>query len=223
MLINRLIWNTSLILYLFCITANTSRFISIDTFCIYLHDLQQLETYMSSHVSCFLYTLFSRLFGAFFAYLFTRLAKIYLAPKTFYKFAQLPPESTARPSLKWPNEPAWRQQQRQHSPVISHAPSPYAYSSHTATFGSVSSRRKLCEILATHCFIDTQASVCAGKWSGTQVECVCGICGLQAVHTATSCSANCLRAQANQHREHLLWALLSSALKWANTLQTYGW
>lgn len=65
---------------------------------------------MSSHVSCFLYTLFSRLFGAFFAYLFTRLPKIYLAPKTFYKFAQLPPESTARPSLKWPNEPAWRQQ-----------------------------------------------------------------------------------------------------------------
>lgn len=65
---------------------------------------------MSSHVSCFLYTLFSRLFGALFAYLFTRLPKIYLAPKTFYKFAQLPPESTARPSLKWPNEPAWRQQ-----------------------------------------------------------------------------------------------------------------
>lgn len=112
---------------------------------------------------------------------------------------------------------------QQHSPDICHAPSPYAYSSHTATFGSVSSRRKLCEILATHCFIDTQASVCAGKWSGTQVECVCGICGWQAVHTATSCSANCLRAQANQHREHLLWALLSSALKWANTLQTYGW
>lgn len=30
--------------------------------------------------------------------------EIYLAPKTFHKFAQLPPKSTARRSLKWPNE-----------------------------------------------------------------------------------------------------------------------
>lgn len=197
--------------------------ICADSFCIYLHDLQQIETYMSSHVSCFLYTLFSRLFGAFFAYLFTRLAKIYLAPKTFPEFAQLPPESTARPSLKWPNEPAWRQQRSSIAQTSVTPPPPTPTHLIQPPFASVSSRWKLCEILATHCFIDTQASVCAGKWSGTQVECVCGICGWQAVHTATSCSANCLRAQANQHREHLLWALLSSALKWAYTLQTYGW
>lgn len=74
-------------------------------------------------------------FSLYFLVYLARSSRIYLhvcpkfiwRQKHFTKFAQLPPESTARPSLKWPNEPAWRQQQQrsqQRSPNISHAPLP---------------------------------------------------------------------------------------------------
>lgn len=59
-----------------------------------------------SFLFCFLFLwgfLFALIARAERVFIYT-IREIYLAPKTFHKFSQLPPKSTARRSLKWPNE-----------------------------------------------------------------------------------------------------------------------
>lgn len=137
--------------------------------------------------------------------------EIYLAPKTFHKFAQLPPKSTARRSLKWPNEQRGRAARQSSSrsrvvhqsdcgsvthllPSLSfpfHSHSSFPSASFSAFSPAPTQPQSLwqtvlnpCTALPTHC-----VRACAWNASGMRVW------NASSAQKATSCSANCLTTQ----------------------------
>lgn len=160
-----------------------------------------------SFLFCFLFLwgfLFALIARAVRVFIYT-IREIYLAPKTFHKFAQLPPKSTARRSLKWPNEQRGRAAAAELSisqnvarlPIsFSSSPSPsHSHSSFPSfsfsPFSPTPTQPKSLPYCtkSLHCFADAQCACLRveRKWN------VCVECKQRT--KATSCSANCLTTQ----------------------------